>query len=53
LDRRDLGLEPPAIVVLVRVSAPGGQHAAGELESLLAEGHRLAKPFGVTAEIAV
>jgi hypothetical protein len=52
LDRRDLGVEPLAILVLL-VSAPGGEHAAGELESLLAEGHLLAEPFGVAAEVAL
>jgi hypothetical protein len=31
LDRRDLGLEPAAIVMLVLVGAPRLEHFAGEL----------------------
>ena len=40
-------------MVLVLVGAPGGEHAAGELEALLAEGLLLGEPFGVAAEVAL
>ena len=53
LDRRDLGLESVAVVMLVLVGAPGGEHAAGELEAVLAEGLLLAQAVGVAAEVAL
>ena len=40
-------------MVLVLVGAPGGEHAAGELEAVLAEGLLLGEPFGVAAEVAL
>ena len=45
--------EPVAVVVLVLVGAPGGEHAAGELEAVLAEGLLLGQPVGVAAEVAL
>jgi hypothetical protein len=53
LDLGDLAREPVAVVVLVLVDAPGGEHPAGELEALFAEGLLLAQAVCVTAEIAL
>ena len=40
-------------MVLVLVGAPGGEHVAGELEAVLAEGLLLGEPVGVAAEVAL
>ena len=53
LDRGDLGLEPVAVVVLVLVGAPGGEHLVGEREAVFAEGLLLAQAVGVAAEITL
>ena len=52
LDRRDLGLEPGAVVVVVLVGAPRSEHAAGELEPVLAEGLLLGQAVRVAAKVA-
>ena len=49
----DLGLELVAVVVLVLVGAPGGEHLLGERDALLAEGLLLGEPVGVAAEVAL
>jgi transposase len=46
-------LETSAVVMLVLVGAPGGEHAAGELEAVFAEGLLLCEPFGVAAKVAL
>jgi hypothetical protein len=51
LDRGDLGLEPVAVVVLVLVGAPGGEHILDERDALLTEGLLLSQAVGVAAEI--
>jgi hypothetical protein len=40
-------------VVLVLVGAPRGEDAAGELETVLAEGLLLAQAVGVAAEVTL
>ena len=42
-----------AVLMLVLVGAPGGEHAAGEPEAPLAEGLLLGQPFAMAAEVAV
>ena len=44
-------LELFAVVVLVLVGAPGGEHSAGELEALFAEGLLLGETVGVAAKV--
>ena len=41
------------VVVLVLVGAPGGEHAAGELEPVLPEDLLLSESVGVAAEVAL
>ena len=53
LDRGDLGLEPVAVVVLVLVGAPGGEHRLVSGKPCLAEGLLLAEAVGVAAEVAL
>jgi hypothetical protein len=53
LDRRDLALEPVAVVVLVLVGPPGAEHPARELQALFAEGLLLGQAVGVAAEVAL
>ena len=45
LDRRDLGLEPVAVVVLVLVGARGSGHAPAEFQPVLAERFLLGEAF--------
>ena len=52
LDLGDLGLESLAVVVLVLVGAPGGEHF-GERDALLAEGLLLAEAVGVATEVTL
>ena len=53
LDRGDLGLELVAVVVLVLVGAPGGEHLVGERDALFSEGFLFAQTVGVAAEITL
>jgi hypothetical protein len=53
LDRSDLALEPVAIVMLVLVGAPRGEHAAGQLLAALPEGLLFAEPVGMAAEVTL
>jgi hypothetical protein len=53
LDRRDLGLQSVAVVVLVLVGAPRGEHPAGELQTGLPEGLLFGQSVGVAAEAAL
>ena len=51
--RHDLGLEPVVVVVLVLVGPPRGEHPAGELETVFAEGLLLGEPVCVAAEVTL
>jgi hypothetical protein len=46
-------VEPVAVVVPVLIGPPAGEHTAGELQALLAEGLLLGQPVGVAAEVAL
>jgi hypothetical protein len=53
LDRRDLGLQSGAVVMVVLVGAPRGEHLLGERYALLAEGPLLREPVGMFTEISL
>jgi hypothetical protein len=50
LYRRELGLKLVAVVVLVLVGPPRGEHLAGERHALLAEGLLFRQAVGVAAK---
>lgn len=54
LDGRQLDQQSDAVVMIVLVGAPGGEHAAGQLEALLAEGLLVGQALlAVAGEVAL
>src|SRR5918999_1789762 len=53
LDRFDGGPEACAVLMLALVGAPRGEHAAGELKAVCAEGLLLGEPLAVAAKVAL